>query len=146
MRAESIDLCLVDNVIEHVAEPESFLAECRRVTRVGGLLCIRTPNALRYATLASRLIPNRAHAAVLHRVQVGRHPVDVFTTHYRCNTSWRLRRTLEHHGFLPCVYGFGSEPAYLDFSRLAYGLGAIWSSIAPRSLQSTLFAFARRTS
>jgi 2-polyprenyl-3-methyl-5-hydroxy-6-metoxy-1,4-benzoquinol methylase len=142
--ADSVDLCLVDNVVEHVAQPDLFFAECQRVTRVGGVVCIRTPNALGYASVASRLIPNGTHAAVLRRVQAGRHAVDVFATHYRCNTPWRLRRTLERHGFRPCVYGYGPEPGYLDFSRLAYGLGAVWSAVAPRSLQSTLFAFARR--
>ena len=141
---ESIDLCLVDNVLEHVEDPSRFFAECRRVVKVGGFLCVRTPNALGYATVMARLIPDRAHASVLRRVQAGRESQDVFPTHYRCNTPRQLRRMLTTHGFGNCVYGHGSEPAYLDFSILAYALGVAWARVAPRSLQCTLFAFARR--
>ena len=43
---EAIDLCLVDSVLEHVSDPDAFFAECRRVVKPGGYLCIRTPNSL----------------------------------------------------------------------------------------------------
>jgi SAM-dependent methyltransferase len=141
---ESVDLCLADNVLEHVEDPGSFLGECRRVLRPGGHLCIRTPNVLGYATIAARLVPNVAHTAVLRRVQPDRKAEDVFPTFYRCNTSGQLRNALTVGGFSPCVYGHGPEPAYLAFSRVAYALGVAWASAAPSVLQGTLFGFARR--
>jgi SAM-dependent methyltransferase len=141
---ESVDLCLADSVLEHVRDPSRFFAECQRVMRTGGILCIRTPNALGYATAVSRLIPSRLHPAVLRRVQAGREARDVFPTHYRCNTTRRLRLMMVTHGFGGCVYGYGPEPAYLDFSKTAYALGAIWTRLAPRDLQAALFAFGRR--
>lgn len=141
---ESVDLCLMDNVLEHVSRPDEFFAECRRAVRPAGYVCIRTPNSLGYATIMTRLIPNSAHAAVLARVQHGRLSADVFPTLFRCNSPRRLRKALARHGFSACVFGNGPEPAYLDFSTLAYALGVAWASVAPSALQATLFAFARR--
>ena len=40
----SADLCVCDNVIEHLPEPEYFFSEVRRVLCPGGVVCIRTPN------------------------------------------------------------------------------------------------------
>ena len=39
----STDVCLADHVLEHVQSPGSVLAECGRVVKPGGFLCIRTP-------------------------------------------------------------------------------------------------------
>jgi ubiquinone/menaquinone biosynthesis C-methylase UbiE len=41
---ESFDLVAASDVIEHVDEPERFLAECARVLRPCGLLFLATPN------------------------------------------------------------------------------------------------------
>jgi len=79
----SVDLVLADHVLEHVAAPDRFFSECRRVLRAGGHLCVRTPNRWSYIALASRLIPNARHAGVLARVQRGRDEQDVFPTLYR---------------------------------------------------------------
>jgi SAM-dependent methyltransferase len=140
----TIDLCLVDNVLEHVEHPDDFFARCRRVLRPGGFVCIRTPNAFGYAAVAARLVPNSVHSRVLRRVQPDRKEEDVFPTFYRCNTQRNLHERLRAAGFEACVYGHGAEPAYLGFSHLAYGLGVFWASVAPTDLQGTLFAFGRR--
>ena len=140
----SVGMCLVDNVLEHVEDPDQFFRECRRVLAPGGTLCIRTPNTRGYVTMLARLIPNAAHAAVVARVQHGRQEADVFPTYYRCNSPAVLRSFLARHGFTASVYGHGSEPSYLEFSSLAYALGVAWSQVLPPSLQNTLFAFATR--
>lgn len=44
---ESIDLILLNHVIEHIANTEFFVGELRRVLRPGGCLYIRTPNLAR---------------------------------------------------------------------------------------------------
>ena len=75
----SVDLCLSDFVLEHIAEPDSFFSECRRVLKTDGHLCIRTANVRSYFGLASRLVPERFHAPVLDRVQpLQRKEEDVF--------------------------------------------------------------------
>jgi SAM-dependent methyltransferase len=144
IQTESVDLCLIDNVLEHVEDPDLFFRESARVLRRGGITCIRTPNALGYSTLMARLLPNAAHLAVLRRVQPGRRTEDVFPTVYRCNTPRRLHSALAAQGLDAYVYGHGSEPSYLEFSPTTYALGAAWASLAPPILQNTLFAFARR--
>jgi SAM-dependent methyltransferase len=141
---QAVDLCLCDFVVEHVDDPDAFFAECARVTRRGGYVCIRTANARSYVGIASRLIPNRHHAGVLSRAQSRRRAEDVFPTRYRCNTARRLRDILRNHGFSAVVYTYEAEPSYLRFSRLLYRLGVFHQRYAPSMLRVSLFAFGRR--
>jgi SAM-dependent methyltransferase len=141
---DSVDLCVCDSVLEHVEHPVPFFSEARRVLRKGGYLCIRTPNAWSYISLAARLVPNRLHAKVLARVEDRpKGEEDIFPTLYRCNSIPRLRRLLAEHGFEHVVYGYDAEPSYLHFSKLAYRLGVLHQRFAPGCLRPTLFAFAR---
>lgn len=137
----SVDLCLADYVIEHISSADAFFSECRRVIRPTGYLCIRTANIRSYVGLAARLVPNRHHAAVLHRAQESRKAEDVFPTVYGCNTIGKLRGMLDRYGFDAVVYGTESEPVYLAFSPLAYWLGVLHQKYAPSALKSGIFAF-----
>jgi SAM-dependent methyltransferase len=140
----SVDLAVADCVLEHVADPPAFFAEAARVLRPGGCLCLRTPNSLGYVSLAARLVPNALHARVLGRVQAGREERDVFPTLYRCNTRRALRRAMGAAGFEAVVYSHEAEPAYLAFSRLAYGLGRALHALTPPAFRNVLLAFGRR--
>jgi SAM-dependent methyltransferase len=137
----SIDLCLCDFVLEHIADPRAFFGEIERTIRPGGYVCIRTPNSQSYVGLLARMIPNRFHRAVVGRVQDGRKAEDVFPTLYRCNTRRRLRSMLGSYGFEHHVYGYEAEPSYLTFSPFIYGLGVAHQRWAPNALKPTLFAF-----
>lgn len=139
----TVDLCLCDNVLEHLPDPASFFSECRRVLKGGGHVCIRTPNVFSYFGLISRLVPNRYHARVARRVQEDRNEADVFPTLYRCNTIGGVRKMLSRHGFEHVVYGYEAEPSYLEFSRLAYLLGVLHQRHAPKSIRVVIFAFGR---
>lgn len=79
----SVDVIVSDYVLEHIEDPAAFAAEVSRVLKPGGWFCARTPNYWGYIAVASRMIPNRLHAKVLARVQVGRKEKDVFPTWYR---------------------------------------------------------------
>jgi len=140
----SVDLCFADAVVEHLEDVDTFFAECSRVLRPGGHLLVRTPNTWNYATVATRLIPNRFHTRVLAHVQPSRKEEDVFPTVYRCNTARRLRRQLERHGLDAVVVPFESEPAYLSFSRSLYALGVLHQRYAPLLFRRTLMAFGRK--
>ena len=134
-----------DFVLEHVADPDTFFAECRRILRPGGRIALRTTNALGYVGLFSRLIPNRRHAGVVaHAQDERRRARDVFPTAYQCNTTRRLRRALNGSGFDAVVYGYESEPRYFEFSRSLYALAVMHQRFAPSALRLSLFAFGER--
>jgi len=141
----SVDVCVCDSVLEHIGDPEQFFAECGRVIKPGGYLCIRTTNALNYVALFARLIPNRFHNRVLRKAMSGhRKEEDEFPTVYRCNTKRHIRRMLDRHGFEHCVYGYEAEPYHLSFSRLSYLCGVIHQRLAPSFFSGMIFAFARK--
>ena len=139
----SVDVIVSDCVVEHLPDPAEFMREAKRVLNPGGYLCIRTPNVWSYVGVASRLVPNSHHTRVLSKVQTERKEEDVFPTLYRCNSVWALRRLLRANGFTAVVYGYGSEPSYLEFSKPAYWLGKLYQRFAPGVLQPAMFAFAR---
>jgi SAM-dependent methyltransferase len=141
----SIDVAVSVSVLEHVEDPEHFFAECHRVIKPGGYLCLRTTNVFSYFGVAARLIPNRYHAAVIRRVyEKPRREADIFPTAYRCNTIFKVRRMLRQFGFEHCVYGYQSEPSSFAFSRFLYFWGVLHQRFAPAMLKPAIFAFARR--
>jgi SAM-dependent methyltransferase len=141
----SVDVCVCDSVLEHIGEPEGFFAECGRVIRPGGYLCIRTTNSLHYIALFARLIPGRFHKAVLRKVLCGhRKEEDGFPTVYKCNTKRRIRKMLDKHGFEHCVYSYEAEPYHLSFSHVSYLCGVLHQRLAPSLFKDMILAFARR--
>ena len=144
VESESVDLLVSDAVLEHVPEPEQFFAECRRVMKPGGLICIRTPNRWSYVSIIAWIVPNRFHAKVVGAVQPGRQAKDVFPTLYRANSVRRLRRLLDAHQFDGCVYRHIAEPGYLGFSSLTYAAGVYLHRWLPQMAWPTLFLFARK--
>ncbi len=145
VESESIDLIVSDCVTEHLPDPVQFFAEACRVLVAGGFLCIRTPNRWSYVAIASRLIPNKRHTAVLKHAQPNRRDEDVFPTLYRCNTVRAIRKQMQRHGFQSVVYGYEAEPSYLNFSNLAYGLGVLHQRLAPACMRPSIFAFGKKS-
>ncbi len=146
VESQSIDLCVSDNVLEHIQYPDSFFSEIYRLLKPGGYVCIRTPNVLSYFGLISKLVPNRRHTAVLEKVKNQVNAEDVFRTVYRCNTIRCIRYMLEKYGFEHCVYGYDAEPSYLSFSRFFYFLGVLHQRFAPQVFKAGIHAFGRKVS
>jgi SAM-dependent methyltransferase len=136
----SVHLAIADFVLEHVADPASFISEARRVLRPGGYLCLRTPNANSYFGVFSRLLPHDGWVARL----VGRGEIETFPTFYRCNTRRKLHNLVSAHGFRSSIVFVESEPAYLDFHWMAYAIGVLHQRYAPQWLRLGLLAFAQR--
>ena len=145
VESESVDLCVSDYVLEHITSPDDFFSECARVVRTGGFLCIRTPNAWSYESLAARLMPNRWRNSLLKTLPTRREEKDVFPTAYRCSTPGRIASAMRRHGFASCVFTHCAEPSYLGFSKALYYLGTIYHRIAPRFVRSNVFAFGQKT-
>lgn len=139
-----IDVCICDNVLEHIVEPENFFSECRRVIKQGGYLCIRTPNLLSYFGLFSKLIPNRLHCKTVTKIQNIRESQDVFPVFYRCNTKKRVSNMFKKYCFDACVLGYESEPSYLSFSLISYFLGVAHQRFTPNMFKVAIFGFGRK--
>jgi SAM-dependent methyltransferase len=60
-RAGAFDLVVAFELIEHLHQQTSFLAECRRVLAPDGLLIVSTPNTLYYAEARAAAGPNPFH-------------------------------------------------------------------------------------
>jgi SAM-dependent methyltransferase len=140
----SIDLLVSDAVVEHIEQPDQFFAECGRVLKPGGFLCIRTPNRWSYVAIGASIVPNQFHAKVVGKLQPGRKSKDVFPTYYRANTITAMRRQLKKHGFHGYVYRHIAEPNYLRFSRWSYAMGVCLHRWLPAQFWPVLFVFAKR--
>ena len=140
----SIDLCICDWGVEHFDAPSRFVAECRRVLRPGGYLCIRTPNRLHYSSLGASILPFRYHQAVRRRLGQFHTADDVFPTHYRCNTRGRLRRTLEHHEFDAHVWSHRGDSHLVGAGWLPGLLGELVEWASPSVFWHELHAFAQK--
>jgi 2-polyprenyl-3-methyl-5-hydroxy-6-metoxy-1,4-benzoquinol methylase len=138
------DMCISDNVLEHVENPDQFFSETRRILKPGGHICMRTPNVLSYFGLMSRLVPNRQHTNVLGKVKDGVQAHDVFPTLYRCNTLRSVRKMFTKYGFEQYVYGYDAEPSYLSYSRVFYYLGVLHQRYAPEIFKVGIHAFGRK--
>lgn len=145
MDSGSVDLCLIDNVLEHVEDTSHFFQECSRVLKPRGFVCIRTPNLLSYVGLISKIVPNRQHVTFLKKVKDKMLEEDVFPTFYKCNTIRQLRRTLARYGFDVCVYGYESEPTYLAFSSFAYSIGVLLAQFTPNMFRIGIHAFGQKS-
>jgi SAM-dependent methyltransferase len=87
-------------VLEHVAQPERFLAEVRRLLRPGGAFVALTINARHYVTWLTRCVQLLPHAVTQRVVRTlyGREPHDTFPTYYRLNAPGQLRRAARGAG------------------------------------------------
>ena len=97
--AETFDVVVASDVIEHVARPYEFLAGCDHVLRPGGLLFLATPNRFSLALephvrlWGVGFLPRRAAKRYVEAVRKA--PYD----HVRLLSAPELRRLLAERGF-----------------------------------------------
>lgn len=105
------DIIVSRYVFEHIADPEWAARELLRVLKPGGWICAMTPNKWGYVALGARVVPNRAHAGVLARLQPGSQARDVFPTQYRLNRPSAVKR---YFGNSADVYWYSTSavPSY----------------------------------
>ncbi|WP_430427405.1 class I SAM-dependent methyltransferase [Parasphingorhabdus sp.] len=140
----SVDLIICDHVLEHVADPASFVAELRRVLKPGGWFCARTPTKNGYIGLGARVIPNKLHVKLLTKLQPTRKAEDVFPVTYRMNTLRDIRSAFRSADWNNCTYTFSGLPGYHANSHILFNLVRFWSWIVPKNLGAKLHIFVQK--
>lgn len=98
-------------VVEHLENPGCFLAEARRVLRLGGFVFFLTPNLANPLYFPIRLAPVRFRERILRRV--GGHPEHGYLTFLRANNIRRLTTLARESGFDLVSTDFLWEEGYL---------------------------------
>jgi SAM-dependent methyltransferase len=137
------DLAVSDWVLEHVVDPNQFIAELTRVLRPGGAFVARTVSRYSPLSLASRSVPNSRHARVLSRLQPGREARDVFPTMYRMNTRKDLAALLDAKFEWTVSHRAGLNHYLHPWPRVARFIEAAEPRL-PRSMRTTLVIYARK--
>jgi SAM-dependent methyltransferase len=125
------DACVSNYVLEHVATPAEHFREARRVLRVGGVYCFRTPNIWHYVTIGSRLLPHSAHLLLANRLR-GLNPEahEPYPTVYRCNSRSAVRATARVSGFeLLDLSIIEKEPMYGRASKFLFYPMLAWERV-----------------
>ncbi len=139
----SVDLAVSDYVLEHVSDPEAFVAELARVLRPGGTFIGRTVSRHSVLSLAARVVPNERHAGAVARLQPGREAQDVFHTAYKMNTRTDLAHVLDRDFDWAIAHRTGLEQYFKPWPRLRKVVGAL-ERYMPTSMWMGLVVFARR--
>jgi SAM-dependent methyltransferase len=139
----SADLVVCDWVLEHIAEPSTFIAELARVLRPGGAFLARTVSRRSPVSVAARLVPNNRHGKFVTRLQPTRASVDVFPTVYRMNDCETLARLLNTDFRWAVSFHPGLEQYALRSPRLARFVATVEPRM-PRRWQHVLILAAQR--
>ncbi len=116
----SFDLVATFMVVEHVADPASFLRKVAQVLRPGGHFVAHTISALHYVTWIRRVLGILPHSWTQRLVRrlYGREDHDTFPTCYRMNTPGRITRLAQPCGFEPCRVHRYASAGYFEFSHV----------------------------
>jgi len=141
---QSFDLVLCDWVIEHIEDPEQFVSDVKRILKVGGWFCARTPNRWSYFSIGARLLSSSAGNRVLRTLQSQRAERDVFPKHYRMNTLHAIRRSFPAASWMNATYTHNPDPGYAGGSKVLYHLIDLYQRLAPRALGTVILVFVQR--
>ncbi|MGC1870128.1 MAG: class I SAM-dependent methyltransferase [Acidobacteriaceae bacterium] len=85
------NLVTANMVVEHVADPVSFMQQVQRVLSTDGLFVAHTSNFYYFEYFIAHFLPSSFVSKVAHYLD-GRDSEDIFPTHYRMNTRSAFRR------------------------------------------------------
>ncbi len=130
--SHSVDVVVNTDVVEHLADPQGFFTECRRVLKPGGRLVIATVNKLFPPIAVGRLLPHRLRQLVNGAVS-GTKSEDTFPAYYRANTTGALTRFACNAGLQPVRIRYvGHHPSYFMFSTAVYRIAVCFEQFTRR--------------
>jgi len=125
------DLAYSYNVLEHIADPQPFLAKVHRLLKPNGVFWGLTPNAVHPFAVLSRFIEIVGLKGYARRklglAENGQMRVNDYPAYYRCNSPAAVRRAVQGIGFRratfyfhPCVQWDNYFPSRLRWVPQAY--------------------------
>jgi SAM-dependent methyltransferase len=141
---ESVDVIVSDWTFEHVADPESFAGELKRVLKVEGWICARTPNKWGLTGIGSRLLPDGSHSVLLKRLLPGRQEKDVFPVQYKLNTEAAIREYFPGPDFRDCSFFDNGDPSYHAGSEIVWKATEILYRLTPSRFAAKYFIFLQK--
>lgn len=111
-RDQAFDLITAFEVIEHLPDWKSMLAETRRVLRADGLFLVSTPNLLYYAESRINDGPNPFHVHEFECEEFREELAEFFPS-----VTLLLQNRLESFAFYPQALTYGPAQARLDGTR-----------------------------
>jgi len=139
----SVDLAVSDWVLEHVQDPQAFVAELARTLRPGGAFVARTVSRFSPLSMAARAVPNSEHTRVLSVLQPRRQARDVFPTAYRMNSERSLAALFAGRFDHVVVHRADLGQYFLRWPRTSRAISAVEPHL-PKALRSTLVVYARK--
>jgi len=141
---QTFDLILCDWVVEHIEDPQSFADEVRRVLKIGGWFCARTPNRWSYFSIGARILSGAMEMKVLRLLQPKRREADVFPKFYRLNTLRDIRERFAADQWINATYTSNPGAVYHGNNVLLYRLLTLFQKVTPPSLGTVILIFVRR--
>lgn len=94
-------------VMEHVAEPEKFLAASARCLKPGGVHIFMTPNAGHYFTISASLMHNlKIDEFVLRMLKRGEEESYHYPVQYKCNSPKQIEAAARQAGYAKSEFAF----------------------------------------
>lgn len=105
-------------VMEHVADPASFLQAVYRCLRPGGVYLFMTPNARHYFGIISRVVKRIGLDRLVLRIVTGQKQLHgCYPLEYRFNTRAAIERTAESNGFCSPTIAFLESVGPIGYMR-----------------------------
>jgi ubiquinone/menaquinone biosynthesis C-methylase UbiE len=130
--ASHFDLITCSWVLEHLADPLAVFCEYARILKPGGRLIFITPNKQNYVVWLRRAIPNLMSKGIVKAIY-GRDEHFINPTYYRANTQQAIDHLMDAAGLRPERFEHVSDPTYLAFNNLMFGLSIAVERIIERT-------------
>jgi 2-polyprenyl-3-methyl-5-hydroxy-6-metoxy-1,4-benzoquinol methylase len=122
--SEAYDAAYAYNVVEHVQDPQGFLAALRRVLKPGGVFWAVTPNGRHPFSQIVRAVQFLRIKKLVCRLHEG---INEYPAYYRMNSEAAIRNAAPRHGLVATDLHYFSVPGW-ERGYMPFGLRWIASA------------------